>query len=128
MTQNRFRNTAIAIVFTAGTMLAASNPAFAGSKSGTFKGDSGHVTTGGVTVDNGVIKLQGNFDFDGAPDPRIGLGKNGKFVAGTDFAVLKKNKGAQTYKIPANLKDSGFDTIYVWCRKFSVPLGHAKLK
>lgn len=103
-------------------------PAFAGSKTGKFKGDSNHVTTGGVTVKNGKIVLESNFSFDGAPDPRVGLGKGGKYIANTDFAVLKKNTGKQTYSIPANLKDSDFDTVVIWCRKFSVPLGHAKLK
>lgn len=111
--------------FAAGATL--SIPAFAGSKTGTFKGDSDHVTKGAVSVAGGKIVLEDSFWFDGAPDPRVALGKNGKFTEGTDFAVLKKNTGKQTYTIPANLKDSGYDTVVIWCRKFSVPLGHAKL-
>lgn len=103
-------------------------PAFAGGKSGTFTGDSNHVTKGSVTVKNGKIVLEDSFWFDGAPDPRVALGKGGKFLKGTDFAVLKKNAGNQTYAIPANLSDKDFDTVVIWCRKFSVPLGHAKLK
>lgn len=103
-------------------------PAFAGGKSGSFTGDSNHVTKGNVTVKNGKIILEDSFWFDGAPDPRVALGKSGKFTKGTDFAVLKKNAGKQTYSIPANLKDSDFDTVVIWCRKFSVPLGHAKIK
>lgn len=103
-------------------------PAFAGGKSGSFTGDSNHVTKGKVTVKNGKIILEDSFWFDGAPDPRVALGKSGKFTKGTDFAVLKKNAGKQTYSIPANLKDSDFDTVVIWCRKFSVPLGHAKIK
>ena len=102
-------------------------PALAGSKSGTFTGDSNHVTKGNVTVKGGKIVLEDSFWFDGAPDPRVGLGKGGKYIAGTDFAVLKKNAGKQTYAIPANLGNKDFDTVVIWCRKFSVPLGHAKL-
>lgn len=102
-------------------------PAFAGSKKGTFTGDSNHVTKGAVTVKDGKIVLEDSFWFDGAPDPRVGLGKGGKYIKGTDFAVLKKNAGKQTYAIPANLKDKKFDTVVIWCRKFSVPLGHAKI-
>ncbi len=102
-------------------------PAFAGSRSGNFSGNAGHTTTGSVTVKGGKIILENNFSFDGAPDPRVGLGKGGKYVSGTDFAVLKKNNGKQTYFIPANLKDRDFDTIVIWCRKFSVQLGKAKL-
>ena len=117
---------ASAAILTAGA--AFSFPAFAGNKSGSFKGDSNHVTKGKVTVSDGKIILEDSFWFDGAPDPRVALGKGGKFTAGTDFAVLKKNAGKQTYAIPANLKDSDFDTVVIWCRKFSVPLGHAKLR
>jgi len=102
--------------------------AFAGGKAGKFKGQSNHVTKGGVTVKDGKIILENSFWFDGAPDPRVGLGKGGKYLANTDFAVLKKNSGKQTYKIPSNLKDKDYDTVVIWCRKFSVPLGYAKLK
>ncbi len=103
-----------------------------GSRAGTFSGLSNHVTTGGVTVvktDGGgyEIKLSRDFFFDGAPDPRIGFGKNGKFVDLTDFEPLQKNEGAQTYSVPASIDASEFDTIFVWCRKFSVPLGSAAI-
>ena len=58
--------------------------AFAGSKSGSFVGQSNHVTKGGVTVNGSNIQLESSFWFDGAPDPRVGLGKNGKFIAFLD--------------------------------------------
>ena len=102
-------------------------PAFAGGKKGTFKGHSGHVTKGAVTVKDGKIILEDSFWFDGAPDPRVGLGKGGKYLKNTDFAVLKNNTGKQTYTIPANLKNKDYDSVVIWCRKFSVPLGEAKL-
>ena len=105
-------------------------PAFAAGRSGTFKGQSNHVTTGSVTVKDGKIILGKDFDFDGAPDPRVALGNGGKFKAGSknDFAVLKKDKGSQTYSIPSNMNEADFDTVIIWCRKFTVPLGYAKLK
>lgn len=102
-------------------------------RAGGFSGLSNHVTSGGVTVvktDGGgyEIQLAEDFYFDGAPDPRIGFGKNGKFVDLTDFEPLRKNEGAQTYIVPASIDASEFDTIFVWCRKFSVPLGSAAIK
>jgi len=103
-------------------------PAFAASRKGKFKGQKGHVTTGAVTVKDGKIILESSFSFDGAPDPRVGFGKRGKYSRNTDFAVLKKNKGKQTYKIPSNLNPDDYDTVVIWCRKFSVPLGFAKIK
>ena len=122
------RRTFLVSAATATAGLALGLPAYAGSKTGSFKGDSNHVTKGGVTVSGNKITLENSFWFDGAPDPRVALGKRGKFIAGTDFAVLKKNAGKQSYTIPAGLSGSDFDTVVIWCRKFSVPLGHARLK
>lgn len=118
------------IASTAALMLAPSFslPAFAAARKGKFRGQKGKTTTGGVTVKDGKIILESNFSFSGAPDPRIGFGKGGKYTKNTDFAVLKKNKGKQSYKIPANLNADDYDTVVLWCRKFSVPLGFAKIK
>lgn len=105
-------------------------PTMAGS--GTFKGLSGHTTNGTVTVEERdgsyVVVLHGDFAFDGAPDPRIGFGNGGKFAKGTDFEPLKSNTGAQEYKVPAGIDAGQFSNVFVWCRKYSVPLGVAGLK
>ncbi len=122
------RRTFLASAAALATTVAFSIPSYAAALKGKFKGDSNHVTKGAVTVKDGVITLENSFWFDGAPDPRVGLGKRGKYIKGTDFAVLKKNAGKQKYKIPAKLAGKDYDTVVIWCRKFSVPLGHAKLK
>ncbi|MEM7546887.1 MAG: DM13 domain-containing protein [Pseudomonadota bacterium] len=100
-------------------------------RTGTFTGASNHITTGTVELvktDEGYeIHLKDNFTFDGAPDPRIGFGKDGIFVDPTDFEVLQSNAGAQVYKVPSSINPEEFDDIFVWCRKFSVPLGVASL-
>ena len=81
-------------------------PAHAGSKivsSGTFEGRSDHVVTGGVTVlntDSGtIVVLESNFSLDGAPDPKLGFGKNG-YVPATKFSVLESKTGLQAYRVP----------------------------
>ena len=109
-----------------------STSAFAGGAgSGTFTGLSKHVTKGTVEVvkvDGGwEIHLKDDFWFDGAPDPRVGFGKDGKFVDPTDFEPLRKNAGAQVYKVPATINPEDFNQVYIWCRKFSVPLGSANI-
>jgi len=105
--------------------------AIAGAGSGSFSGASGHQTAGRVTVvqtDAGwEVRLNADFAFDGAPDPRVGFGNSGKFAANTDFAPLGSNTGAQVYQVPANIDPAGFDEVYIWCRKYSVPLGVAIL-
>ena len=79
------------------------------------------------TADGWEIHLKDDFTFDGAPDPRVGFGASGKFVAATDFEPLRSNSGAQVYKVPANVDPTAYDEVYIWCRKYSVPLGVAKL-
>jgi hypothetical protein len=99
---------------------------------GTFSGLSNHVTTGSVEVvetgEGWQIRLGPDFSFDGAPDPRVGFGKGGKFADGTDFEVLRANNGEQVYKVPAEIDPADFDQVYIWCRKFAVPLGAAPIE
>lgn len=117
----------------AGTaLLFAASAAWAGGAgTGTFTGASGHVTKGEVEVvktDGGwEVHLKDTFWFDGAPDPRVGFGNDGKFVDPTDFEPLRENAGAQVYKVPAGINPEDFNEVYIWCRKFSVPLGVAAI-
>ena len=100
-------------------------------KKGKFTGASDHITTGSVSVvnDGGVFKvvLGGNFTLDGAPDPKVGFGTDGKYDDASDLGVLKSNTGGQEYTVPGDLDVSGYNEVYIWCKKFSVPLGVAKL-
>ncbi|MEM1298234.1 MAG: twin-arginine translocation pathway signal protein, partial [Pseudomonadota bacterium] len=61
-------------------MMAASVSWAGGAGTGSFKGLSNHVTKGEVEVvkvsDGWEIHLKDSFWFDGAPDPRVGFGKN----------------------------------------------------
>lgn len=98
---------------------------------GQFEGLSQHVTTGGVTIvkrNGGVfVELATDFSLDGAPDPVLGFGKDGEYVTASQFSALENISGAQSYKLPEDLDPASYDTVYVWCEKFSVPLGVASL-
>lgn len=121
-----FRSTVLAIALLA----FAASPSLAAS--GTFKGAKGHTTTGSVTVtEKGgklVIKLGSNFSLDGAPDPYVSLGNGSRPVKGGTAGVLAKNKGSGTYSVPANATTKGAREVVIWCKKYAVPLGVAKLK
>ncbi|MEM7023220.1 MAG: DM13 domain-containing protein [Pseudomonadota bacterium] len=99
---------------------------------GTFVGASNHVTVGGVTVKKGTggsqVELHDDFSLDGAPDPKLGFGNDGQYDTASRFSVLNDNTGAQTYDLPDGIDPSAYNEIYVWCEKFSVPLGVAKLQ
>ncbi len=99
---------------------------------GSFTGKSGHRTSGSVSIvktDTGIeVRLGSNFKLDGAPDPWLGFGNSGKYDSKGEVAILKSNTGTQVYKIAGNIDASKYNEFYVWCRKFAVPLGVAKLK
>lgn len=115
--------------FAALTAVAATPAAFAGGhgRLGTFTGKSNHITTGTAEIADGKVNLLGDFTFDGAPDPKIALGKNG-YDKKTLMGKLKSNKGASSYVIPAGINPDAYNEVWVWCEKFNVPLGVAKLK
>ncbi|MGB5863403.1 MAG: DM13 domain-containing protein [Sulfitobacter sp.] len=109
--------------------------AYAGTSetTGTFTGASEHITTGGVTVvknadGSATVTLADDFSLDGAPDPRVGFGKDGKYVDGTDVGLLKNLKGGQSFTVPASINVDDFNEVYIWCLKFAVPLGVAELR
>lgn len=99
---------------------------------GNFTGKSGHKISGSVSIvktDTGIeVRLGSNFKLDGAPDPWLGFGNSGKYDSAGEIAILKSNKGPQVYKVAGNIDASKYNEFYVWCRKFAVPLGVAKLK
>lgn len=100
--------------------------------SGQFEGRNKHVTTGTVKIerqgDRHTVVLERNFSLDGAPDPTLGFAKGGKFDKSTEFTQLKSNTGRQVYQLPASVDPSKFDEFVVWCSKYSLKLGVAKLK
>jgi len=99
---------------------------------GTFTGASDHITTGAVSVveqsDGSTVVILGeDFSLDGAPDPKVGFGVNGKFIAAADLGELTSKNGRQVYTVPANVDPNDFNEVYIWCEQFSVPLGVATL-
>jgi hypothetical protein len=100
--------------------------------SGTFAGASGHKTSGGVAVvrtDAGaMVVLQQDFSLDGAPDPKVGFGRDGAYDKKAQLAPLSANKGHQTYQLPASVDPANYNEVYIWCEQYSVPLGVAKLQ
>jgi len=100
---------------------------------GTFTGENDHITTGQVTVinspDGWKIVLGDDFSLDGAPDPKVALGNDGVFDPATLHSDnLKSNTGAQEFLLPASVDGSKYNEVYIWCEKFSVSLGVAKVK
>ncbi|MEM9433501.1 MAG: DM13 domain-containing protein [Pseudomonadota bacterium] len=120
------------ITLAATPVLAFGQPLLAGGhgRIGTFKGESNHVTTGRAEVvksgSGNTVELLSDFTFDGAPDPKVALGKDG-YDADTLMGPLKSNSGASSYEIPAGIDPDDYNEVWIWCERFNVPLGVAKL-
>ncbi len=75
-----------------------------------------------------------NFSTDNGPDLRVYLsassadGDSGAFDDDfVDLGVLKGNIGDQNYEIPVGVDLSVYDTVVVWCVRFSSPFTAADL-
>lgn len=127
------RRTLLKTAFAVTPLLAFSVPAFAGGhgRIGEFKGLSNHVTTGRAELvksgKGGTVELLSDFTFDGAPDPKVALGKDGTYDPATLSGKLTSNTGASSYKLPAGIDPDDYNEVYIWCEKFNVPLGVAPL-
>lgn len=111
--------------------LTSANVALAGGHGGQFKGLSNHVTSGSVEVvkkgDRYIVELGDDFSLDGGPDPRVALGKDGKYDPDTKLGALLNLTGKQSYAVPPTLDVSKYNEVYIWCEVAGVPLGVAKL-
>ena len=101
------------------------------ARTGNFDGRSDHITTGQVILSkvDGEYQLvfAADFSLDGAPDPVVGFGRDGEYIADSKVGVLKEITGGQSYSLPADFDASAYNEVYVWCDQFSVPLGVATL-
>ena len=100
--------------------------------SGQFTGINDHTVSGKVSIvktDAGYeIVMADDFMFDGAPDPKVALGKDGEYDPATQIELLKSDSGAQTYIVPASVDITQFNEVHIWCEQFSVGLAIAPLK
>lgn len=114
--------------FLAAAAALGATPVLAGGhgRLGTFQGASNHVTTGTAEIADGKVNLLADFTFDGAPDPKVALGRDG-YDANTLMGPLTSNSGASSYQIPAGIDASQYNEVWIWCERFNVPLGVAKL-
>lgn len=130
--KNLLKTIAATAILSASAFIPAVASAGDTAATGTFTGTNNHITTGGVSVvktANGgaVVILDTNFSLDGAPDPSVGFGIDGEYVAASDLGDLGENTGLQVFIVPASVNVDDFNEVYIWCDEFSVSLGVASL-
>ena len=76
-----------------------------------------------------VLRLE-DFETSNGPDVRVYLsaGEDGSYGRDVvDLGGLKGNVGSQNYAIPSGTDLDRYDTAVIWCRRFTVAFGAAKL-
>lgn len=104
-------------------------PAFAGGhgRLGSFEGRSTHTSSGTAEIAGNTVNLLDDFVLDGAPDPVVGLGKDGTYDPATFMGELAAMSGPSSYTAPAGINTADYNEVYVWCRAADVPLSVARV-
>lgn len=99
---------------------------------GKFGGLEGHNASGTAKLieigGKKFVRFEEDFKITNGPDLLVYLGKGGKYDASAVLGKLKGNIGSQNYEIPTTLDLANYDSIWVWCRAFSVAFGAAEIK
>lgn len=98
--------------------------------SANFAGENDHIVSGEIKIvkkgDAQYLVLGKDFEFDGAPDPKLGFSQGDSFVEDSLFSGLNKDEGKQIYRLPAGFNAADYDEVTIWCDEFGVPLAEAK--
>ncbi len=115
--------------FLAAALATTALPAFAGGhgRLGTFSGVNNHTVTGTAEIAGQEINLLDDFTFDGAPDPKVALGKDGTYDPNTLMGALVSDTGASSYTAPDGINPADYNEVWIWCERFNVGLGVAPI-
>lgn len=94
-----------------------------------------HYGKGKVTVYEGLLFLEPDFEVGPGPKYHVYLVPEKEVVASTnvartmfvDLGRLKAFKGSQNYEIPAGVEIGKFGSVVVWCEQFGVLISPARL-
>jgi len=101
-------------------------------RTGTFEPGEHEIsgTVRFIHTGKGVVLRLENLATTNGPDVRVYLsrGANGEVGPG-DFEVapIKGNLGSQNYLLAVGTAVSTYDSVVIWCKRFSVGFGHAVL-
>lgn len=93
---------------------------------GMLTGAGGHHAEGSVNIEGHKLVLS-NIDVDQVPDGRVYLANDAKYDSGVELGRLTQFSGTVNYTIPDRVNPDDFNSVLIWCKKFSVEIGHANL-
>lgn len=88
--------------------------------------DAEHPASGTVAVEGNKITLE-EVNITEAPDGRVILAKDFDEPTGVRCGSLKSFTGTHEYEIPEGTVTDEYNSVLIWCDKFSVPIGKAQL-
>lgn len=100
-----------------------------GGMAGKLAGAGDHHAAGTVALTKdkmgkAILQLT-DLTVDKVPDGRVYLAKGGDHMKGVELGKLTQFSGTVSYAIPAGVNPSEYDSVVIWCQKFSVEIGHA---
>ena len=100
-----------------------------GTMTAMLAGAGSHNAAGMVAITkdkngNPVLAMT-DLKVDKVPDGRVYLAKDGDYTKGVDLGKLTTFSGHVEFQIPANVNPQDYNSVVIWCKKFSVEIGHA---
>jgi hypothetical protein len=94
-----------------------------------------HYGKGRVTVYEGLLHLEPDFEVGPGPKSHVYLVPENDVVPSTnvartmfvDLGRLKAFKGSQNYAVPAGVEVAKYGSVVIWCEQFGVLISPAKL-
>lgn len=96
-------------------------------RTGMLAGTGGHNAKGSVELNGHMLTLS-NIEVDKVPDGRVYLTNNADYTSGFELGKLNTFSGTVKFGIPEPVDPDVYNSILIWCKKFSVEIGHADLK
>ena len=93
---------------------------------GTLTGAGGHHAEGSVDLQGHRLTLS-NIDVDKVPDGRVYLTNDADYKSGVELGRLTQFTGTVKFSIPDEVDPDKYNSVLIWCKKFSVEIGHANL-
>jgi hypothetical protein len=95
-----------------------------------------HHGRGGLTVYDGLVHLESDFEVGPGPKFHVYLVPEKNVVPDTpvaktmyvDLGRLKAFKGSQNYPVPAGVDVTRYGSVVIWCEHFGVLISPAELK
>lgn len=66
-----------------------------------------------------------DLNVDKVPDGRVYLAKDGDYTKGVELGKLKQFSGKVEFAIAAGVNPGDYNSVVIWCKKFSVEIGRA---